>query len=678
MTQLIQSIGATRDTVTTMGDDQNIGLIPITITTPVVGGVGIVRVAYGEFRCLLGKEFRYMVAGSIDLNSAHVPTPITAYVYVKLEAGVMSVNTSTTDPAELSLTNYFTVKTIRYYSPSGVAYILSTLPVAEQGIVKHLHTVKEDALYGRPIWIKGLGLNMAAGGVISVEVGKFKLPGSNMISVPVLTNAQIVLDNETTNVAGLNDITTYTDGSTITAGKYHTVLIGLKVDTTVASPLIVMRQAKPGTEYASLADAKEDAELCKSSSFGSDYQSGVLPIAWFTMLKGDYTDSYLYNLRGTILGQISGAGGVTDHGLLTGLADDDHIQYFNATRHDTTTAHGTGVVDHGSIAGLSDDDHTQYLRADGTRALSAGWDVGAFTVTAKSFTSDVAIGTAPFISTSTTTCTNLNADTVDGVEGANIVTADGLTPLTANWDAGSFEVRAETFESDVATGTAPFTVASATVVTNLNADTVDGLEGASFLQADGSVQLTGNLTVKAATTIDGIDISAHAADTEAHHATVTLSVDAGTILGLSTQEITLDSQTATYALMGPTSGGALAPTFRKILDADIAPATATMNLVDGSNDNVLGTDYARVYLISGPTAAFTIGGITGGLDGRVIYIVNRTGQNMTIEYEEGSSTDANRILTHSNADIVSTGNNSVILVYIAGTTNRWVVVSWNT
>lgn len=57
---------------------------------------------------------------------------------------------------------------------------------------------------------------------------------------------------------------------------------------------------------------------------------------------------------------------------------------------------------------------------------------------------------------------------------------DGTVALTANWDAGSFEIRAQTFESDVTTGTAPFTVASTTVVTNLNADTVDGVHVTGF------------------------------------------------------------------------------------------------------------------------------------------------------------------------------------------------------
>jgi len=66
-------------------------------------------------------------------------------------------------------------------------------------------------------------------------------------------------------------------------------------------------------------------------------------------------------------------GGVTDHGALTGLADDDHAQYHNDTRgdaryapvakgvtngdsHDHNGGDG-GQVDHGGLAGLTDADH---------------------------------------------------------------------------------------------------------------------------------------------------------------------------------------------------------------------------------------------------------------------------------------------------------------------------------
>ena len=69
-----------------------------------------------------------------------------------------------------------------------------------------------------------------------------------------------------------------------------------------------------------------------------------------------------------------------------------------------------------------------------------------------------------------------------GVDSSAVATAHDylLTHLPGqaqNWDAGAYEVRALTFESDVATGTAPIVTASTTACTNLNADKVDGQDG---------------------------------------------------------------------------------------------------------------------------------------------------------------------------------------------------------
>lgn len=54
-----------------------------------------------------------------------------------------------------------------------------------------------------------------------------------------------------------------------------------------------------------------------------------------------------------------------------------------------------------------------------------------------------------------------------------------------------------------------------------------------------------------------------------HHNAVTLASDADVLLGLSTQQLTLDSQTANRLFAGPTSGGAADPTFRAIVQADL-------------------------------------------------------------------------------------------------------------
>jgi len=66
----------------------------------------------------------------------------------------------------------------------------------------------------------------------------------------------------------------------------------------------------------------------------------------------------------------------------------------------------------------------------------------------------------------------------------NAGTLNLMTVLTVanDIDVGAFEIKALKFESDQATGTAPLTVASTTVVTNLNADLLDGVQGALYSQ----------------------------------------------------------------------------------------------------------------------------------------------------------------------------------------------------
>lgn len=80
---------------------------------------------------------------------------------------------------------------------------------------------------------------------------------------------------------------------------------------------------------------------------------------------------------------------------------------------------------------------------------------------------------------------SLVADTAD-INGGTI---DGITSLTAggNLDIGAYSFRAQTFISDVATGTAPFTVSSTTAVSNLNADKLDGYDYSDITAAIAAV-----------------------------------------------------------------------------------------------------------------------------------------------------------------------------------------------
>lgn len=89
-------------------------------------------------------------------------------------------------------------------------------------------------------------------------------------------------------------------------------------------------------------------------------------------------DIYTYNETGTNWVEVmdlaggGGGSGVSDHGELDGLSDDDHTQYALDTDLSTheadTSTHGVSevagiedvITDHGELSGLSDDDHSQY------------------------------------------------------------------------------------------------------------------------------------------------------------------------------------------------------------------------------------------------------------------------------------------------------------------------------
>lgn len=86
--------------------------------------------------------------------------------------------------------------------------------------------------------------------------------------------------------------------------------------------------------------------------------------------------------------------------------------------------------------------------------------------------------------------------------GAGSAYTLNLGVLTANWDAGGYEIRALKFQSDQATGTAPLIVASTTVVANLHAATVDQWHTTRTIDMSGDVSSdavnidgSGNITI---------------------------------------------------------------------------------------------------------------------------------------------------------------------------------------
>ena len=170
------------------------------------------------------------------------------------------------------------------------------------------------------------------------------------------------------------------------------------------------------------------------------------------------------------------------------------------------TIASTTVVSNLNCDQVDGKDSTDLLLVDGSQALSGDWDAGSHKITAEQLESDVTTGTAPLVVASTTVVANLNADQVDGKESTALVLVDGSQTLTSDWDAGSHKITAEQLESDVTTGTAPLIVASTTVVSNLNADQVDGKDSTDLCLLDGSQNLTaawdaGNYAISALVTV---------------------------------------------------------------------------------------------------------------------------------------------------------------------------------
>ncbi len=120
-------------------------------------------------------------------------------------------------------------------------------------------------------------------------------------------------------------------------------------------------------------------------------------------------------------------------------------------------------------------------------------------------------------------------------------------------------------------------------------------------------------------------------------------------------------------------------TFNDELDISGALSTQSGDLALGANpgnlDNVIipNTTFVR---ITGPTTSFAIRGISGGYNGRLLFLINTTGVNMTLTNNSSTSTAANRILTNTGANLITAGTGIAIMVYDA-ISSVWRVISFS-
>ena len=134
--------------------------------------------------------------------------------------------------------------------------------------------------------------------------------------------------------------------------------------------------------------------------------------------------------------------------------------------------------------------------------------------------------------------------------------------------------------------------------------TLANSQAPQFLLLDGSRDLAGNLGVNAGVTIDGVDLSAHAADPSAHHSPVTLATPSG--LSLAGQQLSLADSVAGDGLT--ISGKVLAVGVGDGLSiaANFVSLTTPGTLTVSSSNNAASNHTHTITSASNPGAAASL------------------------------------------------------------------------
>lgn len=143
----------------------------------------------------------------------------------------------------------------------------------------------------------------------------------------------------------------------------------------------------------------------------------------------------------------------------------------------------------------------------------------------------------------------------------------------------------------------------------------------------------------------------------------------------------LGTGTADSSLAGRLFVGGAASTVPVVdmdVDGDLATRAANLAVSNGTNSNLaIG---ARSFIrLTGPTSNFTTTGFANGFDGKRLVVVNTTAQQWTI-VDDATSTAANRIYTGDGADVVlaagadTTETGRAEFIYDA-TFQRWMLIA---
>ena len=112
------------------------------------------------------------------------------------------------------------------------------------------------------------------------------------------------------------------------------------------------------------------------------------------------------------------------------------------------------------------------------------------------------------------------------------------------------------------------------------------------------------------------------------------------------------------------------------VNGDIALRASGYPALGGTNNDIaIGAN--SFIRISGPVAAFTITGIAGGVDGKIVVLYNSTSQPMTIAHDNAGSSGSNRIYCKGGVSLIPLGQYGVVKLIYSSADSRWIVMGTN-
>jgi hypothetical protein len=213
----------------------------------------------------------------------------------------------------------------------------------------------------------------------------------------------------------------------------------------------------------------------KEQGYTSDPPTQDSSLVFATSLNGTLTDYMILDSQGTltlegeIIGKNNATFGETGESDYFTVKSTGNALMFRVDGANDKVGIGQNPTHTLTVAGAISGSST--LEAVGNAFLGGTLNVSG----AATFASSITGGVGNFTTLTATGLTLQNG----GIASAGSITGVSALTTTANVDIGNYDIRALSFTSDVATGTAPFVVSSTTKVANLNADTLDGNDWAS-------------------------------------------------------------------------------------------------------------------------------------------------------------------------------------------------------